>query len=87
VTTEVDPDRHVAPGPDPAVMALDRELGERLDTCLGKCSRRCRDLFMLDIDEADTKTICRELRLSRSAVFTLRSRCLNELRELWWKHS
>jgi DNA-directed RNA polymerase specialized sigma24 family protein len=80
----INEDRHRWAGPDPAILAIDRELRGRLGGCLSRCSRRCQALFRLDLDEANTERICRELKLSRSAVFTLRSRCLAELREIWW---
>jgi DNA-directed RNA polymerase specialized sigma24 family protein len=79
-----DENRHSWAGPDPAVLAIDGELRARLGGCMSQCSRRCKALFRLDLDEAETERICRELKLSRSAVFTLRSRCLTELREIWW---
>ena len=81
VYTELDV--HVSGGPSPEVLTCDHETRTKLMECLGRCSKRCKALFILDLDEADTERICRELNLSRSAVFTLRNRCLSELSELW----
>jgi RNA polymerase sigma factor (sigma-70 family) len=82
IAISVDDSQQVYPGPGPEVLVLDQELHERLLSTLQRSSPRCRALFLLDLREADTETICGELNVTRSALYALRSRCSTECRKV-----
>lgn len=82
----IDEDRHESMRPSPAFLAIYGEAHAKLTSCVNCCSSRCQALIRLDLDEASTDAICRELKLSRSAVFTLRNRCVAEIRSVWRQH-
>lgn len=82
VTVPADDARHSSVEPGPETLAIDRELRERVLKALGRCSDRCKVVFRLDLEEADTETICCELKLKPAALYTLRNRCLAEIRDI-----
>lgn len=78
---QIDDNLHRFEGPSPETLLLDEEMRHVLLLALKRCSRRCRTLFLLDLEGADTEMLCHKLSVSRGSLYTIRNRCSAKLRE------
>jgi RNA polymerase sigma factor (sigma-70 family) len=75
-------DDHATHAPTPEDLLSNKELQDKLRSALQRCSPRCKTLFGLLLAGEETTALLKQLGCSQSALYSLRSRCLQELRSI-----